>query len=108
MKMDEFIDKVESDFVKDDLPEIRPGDKVKVHEQVQEGSKERIQVFEGVLLKKSGSGANKMITVRKHSSGIGVEKTLPIHSPKIERIELVKKGDSRQAKPYYLRRQRRY
>ncbi len=106
--MDEFIDKVESDFVRDDLPEIRPGDKVKVHEHVQEGSKERIQVFEGVLLKKSGSGANKMITVRKHSSGIGVEKTLPIHSPKIERIELVKKGDSRQAKPYYLRRQRRY
>jgi len=106
--MDEFIDKVEDEFVSDDMPDIRPGDKVRVHEHVQEGSKERIQVFEGVLLKRSGSGANEMITVRKHSSGIGVEKTLPINSPKIEKIELVKKGDSRQAKPYYMRRQRRY
>ena len=106
--MDDIIDKVESDFIKDDLPDIRPGDKIRVHEQVQEGSKERIQIFEGVLLKKSGSGANKMITVRKHSSGIGVEKTLPINSPKIKKIELVKRGDSRQAKPYYLRRQRKY
>ncbi len=106
--MDELIDKVESDFIDEDLPEMRPGDKVRIHEHVQEGSKERIQVFEGILLKKSGSGANEMITVRKHSSGIGVEKTLPVHSPKIERIELVKKGDSRQARPYYLRRERKY
>jgi len=106
--MDEIMNKVERDFLKDDVPDISPGDKVRVHEQVKEGSKERIQIFEGVLLKKSGSGANKMITVRKHSSGIGVEKTLPIHSPKIEKIELVKKGNSRQARPYYLRRQRKY
>jgi len=106
--MDEIMNKVEGDFIKDDVPNISPGDKVRVHEQVKEGSKERIQIFEGVLLKKSGSGANKMITVRKHSSGIGVEKTLPIHSPKIEKIELVKKGNSRQARPYYLRRQRKY
>ncbi len=106
--MDELINKVEKDFINDDVPDVSPGDKVRVHEHVQEGSKERIQVFEGVLLKKSGSGANTMITVRKHSSGIGVEKTLPIHSPKIEKIELVKKGNSRQARPYYLRRQRKY
>ena len=106
--MDDMIDKVESEFIKDDIPEVSPGDKVRVHEQVKEGSKQRIQVFEGILLKKSGSGANEMITVRKHSSGIGVEKTLPIHSPKIERIELVKKGNSRQARPYYLRRERKY
>ena len=106
--MDEIIDKVESEFIRDDVPEMSPGDKVRVHEHVQEGSKKRIQVFEGILLKKSGSGANEMITVRKHSSGIGVEKTLPVHSPKIERIELVKKGNSRQARPYYLRRESKY
>ena len=106
--MDKFIDKVEDEFIKDDIPDIKPGDKVRVHEHVKEGSKERIQVFEGVLLKRSGSGANEMITVRKHSSGIGVEKTLPIHSPKIEKIELVKRGNSRQARPYYLRRERKY
>jgi len=106
--MDEIINKVESEFMRDDVPEMSPGDKIRVHEHVKEGSKERIQIFEGLLLKKSGSGANAMITVRKHSSGIGVEKTLPVHSPKIERIELVKKGNSRQARPYYLRRERKY
>mgnify|MGYP006292698141 FL=1 len=106
--MDEIMNKVESDFIRDDMPDLTPGDKVRVHEQVKEGSKQRVQIFEGVLLKKSGSGANAMITVRKHSSGIGVEKTLPIHSPKIEKIELVKKGNSRQARPYYLRRESKY
>ncbi len=106
--MDEFIDKVESEFIKEDVPDVRPGDKVRVHEQVQEGSKERVQIFEGVLLKRSGSGANEMITVRKTSAGIGVEKTLPINSPKIEKIELVKRGNSRQARPYYLRHEGGY
>ena len=106
--MDEIMNKVESDFIRDDMPDLTPGDKVRVHERVKEGSKQMVQIFEGVLLKKSGSGANAMITVRKHSSGIGVEKTLPIHSPKIEKIELVKKGNSRQARPYYLRRESKY
>lgn len=106
--MDDFMRELENEFIKDDMPDIRPGDKIRVHEQVQEGSKERIQVFEGVLLKRSGSGANAMITVRKISSGIGVEKTLPLNSPKIEKVELVKEGRVRQAKPYYLRRNRRY
>ena len=106
--MDEIMNKVESEFIKDDLPDVKAGDKVRVREQVREGSKERIQVFEGVLLKRSGSGANEMITVRKLSSGIGVEKTLPVNSPKIEGIDLVKRGNSRQARPYYLRRERRY
>ncbi len=106
--MDDFMSKVESDFVRDDIPEMKPGDKIQVHEHVQEGSKKRVQVFEGVLLKRSGSGASAMITVRKVSSGIGVEKTLPLNSPKIEKIELVKQGTARQAKPYYIRRDRRY
>lgn len=106
--MDEFMNKVESQFVGDDIPEVRPGDKVQVHEHVQEGSKKRVQVFEGILLKRSGSGANAMITVRKVSSGIGVEKTLPLNSPKIDKIELIKEGRTRRAKPYYLRRERRY
>lgn len=106
--MDKFMDKVENEFIRDDIPDIQPGDKIQVHEHVQEGSKKRIQIFEGVLLKRSGSGANAMITVRKVSSGIGVEKTLPLNSPKIEKIDLVKKDSARQSKPYYLRSDRRY
>ena len=84
-----------------------PGDIVRVHERITEGAKERVQVFEGILLKRSGGGTREMITVRKISSGIGVEKCYPVHSPKIEKIEVVKEGSSRQSRPYYLRRLRR-
>jgi len=89
---------------------FRPGDIIRVHERLpetkREGRGERVQVFEGVVLKKSGSGSSTMFTVRKISSGIGVEKIYPLYSPKIAKIELVKSGRVRQARPYYLRRRR--
>ena len=84
-----------------------PGDIVRVHERITEGAKERVQVFEGILLKRSGGRTREMITVRKISSGIGVEKCHPVYSPKIEQIEVVTEGSSRQSRPYYLRRLRR-
>jgi large subunit ribosomal protein L19 len=105
--MDDILRSVEKNYLQERDEEFSPGDLVKVHERISEGAKERIQVFEGIVLKESGSGTRKMVTVRKISSGIGVEKTFPFHSPKIERIELVKKSDVRQARPYYLRRLRR-
>jgi len=104
--MDDILRAVEKDQLKE-RGEFSPGDVVRIHERITEGTKERIQVFEGVVLKRSGGGARQMVTVRKISSGIGVEKTYPVHSPKIEKIEVVKAGDSRQARPYYLRRLRR-
>ncbi len=106
--MDDIIKAVEREYLKEHIgEEFSPGDIVRVHERISEGAKERIQVFEGIVLKKSGTGTREMITVRKISSGIGVEKTYPLHSPKIEKIELVKKYRVRQARPYFLRRLRR-
>lgn len=105
--MDDILRSVEKGYLRESHEEFSPGDLVKVHERVSEGAKERIQVFEGLVLKESGAGTRKMVTVRKISSGIGVEKTFPLHSPKIERIELVKKTDTRQGRPYFLRRLRR-
>jgi len=111
--MDELLGAAEEGALRNGrFPDFRPGDLIRVHERLSEGREregraERIQVFEGLVLKKSGSGSSKMFTVRKISSGIGVEKTYPIHSPKIEKIELVKKYRVRQARPYYLRRLRR-
>jgi large subunit ribosomal protein L19 len=105
--MDDILRSVEQEFLKEREEAFSPGDIVRVHERVSEGAKERIQVFEGIVLKRSGGGSREMMTVRKISSGIGVEKTYPVHSPKIERIERVKGNRSRQARPYYLRRLRR-
>ena len=105
--MDEILRAVEKNHLRERAEDFSPGDIVNVHERVSEGAKERIQVFEGLVLKRSGGGTREMITVRKISSGIGVEKTFPLHSPKIERIELVKRNRTRQARPYYLRRLRR-
>ncbi|MEA3356268.1 MAG: 50S ribosomal protein L19 [Candidatus Bipolaricaulota bacterium] len=102
--MDDILRAVEREYMKEDVDEFRPGDIVRVHERVQEGSKQRIQIFEGIVLKRSGSGTRESVTVRKISSGIGVEKIFPLHSPKIERIELVKRHRTRQARPYFLRR----
>src|SRR5437879_7519535 len=85
------------------LPSFAPGDRVKVHFQVIEGSRRRVQVFEGVVIKRQGHGARETFTVRKQSFGVGVERTFPVHSPKIERIELAARGDVRRAKLYYLR-----
>lgn len=103
---DHLINTIDQAFVKEKLPEFRSGDTLRIHERIREGGKdgrERIQVFEGVVLKRSGSGANAMFTVRKLSSGIGVEKVFPLHSPKIAQIDVVKQGRVRQARPNYLR-----
>src|SRR5437899_3805115 len=85
------------------VPDFAPGDRVKVHFQVIEGTRRRVQVFEGVVIKRHGHGARETFTVRKQSFGVGVERTFPVHSPKIERIELASRGDVRRAKLYYLR-----
>jgi large subunit ribosomal protein L19 len=85
------------------VPKFAPGDRVKVHFQVIEGTRSRTQVFEGVVLKRQGSGARETFTVRKQSFGVGVERTFPVHSPKVERLEVVARGDVRRAKLYYLR-----
>src|SRR4051794_2785877 len=85
------------------VPSFQPGDRVKVHFQVIEGTRRRTQVFEGVVIKRQGHGARETFTVRKQSFGVGVERTFPVHSPKIERIEIAARGDVRRAKLYYLR-----
>ena len=89
--------------IKSDLPELKVGDTVKVHQKIKEGNRERIQVFEGVVLKKQGGSCRETFTVRKNSSGIGVEKTWPLHSPNIEKVEVIRHGKVRRAKLNYLR-----
>jgi large subunit ribosomal protein L19 len=96
-------DLVEKPFLRTDLPDFRPGDTVKVHVRVVEGSRERIQVFQGVVIRRSGGGIRETFTVRKISFGVGVERTFPLHSPSIGTIELVQRGRVRRAKLYYLR-----
>jgi large subunit ribosomal protein L19 len=85
------------------VPRFEPGDRVRVHFQVVEGNRRRTQVFEGIVIKRQGSGARETFTVRKQSFGVGVERTFPVHSPKIERLEIAARGDVRRAKLYYLR-----
>lgn len=97
------ISLVEAAHLKTDLPQFRPGDTVKVHFRVVEGDKERIQDFEGIVISRRGGGLKETFTVRKISSGIGVERIFPIHSPRIAKIELVRGGRVRRAKLYYLR-----
>ncbi|HEX6222502.1 MAG TPA: 50S ribosomal protein L19 [Acidimicrobiia bacterium] len=94
---------VENAHVRDDIPEFRAGDSVKVHVRVVEGGRERIQVFEGVVLARNGSGPRATFTVRKLSFGVGVERVFPVHAPIISKIEVVRKGDVRRSKLYYLR-----
>jgi large subunit ribosomal protein L19 len=89
--------------LRDDLPDFRPGDTVKVHVRVVEGTRERIQVFQGFILRRQGGVLRETFTVRKVSFGVGVERTFPVHSPIIQRIEVVTRGDVRRAKLYYLR-----
>ncbi|HFC96913.1 MAG TPA: 50S ribosomal protein L19 [Thermosulfurimonas dismutans] len=99
-----LIREVESRYLRKDLPEFRPGDTVRVHYRIQEGEeKERIQVFEGVVIRRRGSGTGATFTVRKVSFGVGVERTFPLHSPRIEKIEVVRRGKVRRARLYYLR-----
>ncbi|MFQ5794539.1 MAG: 50S ribosomal protein L19 [Candidatus Bipolaricaulia bacterium] len=102
--MDHLIKSIEAEFVRDGVPSFSPGDTIRVYERISEGSKDRVQVFEGVVLKRAHGGTRETFTVRKISGGVGVEKTYPLHSPKIDRIDLVTRGNVRQARPYYLRR----
>lgn len=97
---------VEKEYLRSDIPEFRPGDTVRVHVKVHEGAKERIQVFQGVVIARRGGGTRETFTVRKISSGIGVERVFPLHSPTIDRIEVVRHGKVRRAKLYYLRKLR--
>jgi len=98
-----ILDQVTMDYRKEDIPAFNVGDTLKVYVKIIEGSRERIQIFEGYVLKKQHGGINETFTVRKLSNGIGVEKTFPLHSPKIEKIEVVKKGRVRRAKLNYMR-----
>src|SRR5438132_2737702 len=101
--MSKIIDQLEREQLRDGIPRFKAGDTVRVHFQVIEGERRRLQVFEGVVIKRQGKGARETFTVRKQSFGVGVERTFPIHSPKIERIEVVAVGDVNRAKLYYLR-----
>jgi large subunit ribosomal protein L19 len=101
--MSSVIDSIERRQQRKGIPSFEPGDRVRVHFQVVEGSRRRTQVFEGIVLKRQGSGARETFTVRKQSFGVGVERTFPLHSPKIEKLEIAARGDVRRAKLYYLR-----
>jgi large subunit ribosomal protein L19 len=96
-------DLVDRAYLRDDIPSFRPGDIVKVHVRVVEGTRERVQIFQGAVIKRQGSGARETFSVRKVSFGVGVERTFPVHSPIIAQIEMVTEGDVRRAKLYYLR-----
>jgi large subunit ribosomal protein L19 len=97
------LDFVDRASLRDDIPAFNPGDTVSVHVKVIEGSKERVQVFRGVVIRRQGGGVRETFTVRKESYGVGVERTFPVHSPNIDHIEVVTRGDVRRAKLYYLR-----
>ncbi|MBR7552862.1 50S ribosomal protein L19 [Allobacillus sp. GCM10007491] len=101
--MQEILNQVAQDQLRTDLPEFRAGDTVKVHVKVVEGSRERIQVFEGVVIRRRGGGISETFTVRKISYGVGVERTFPVHSPRVAKIDVARKGKVRRAKLYYLR-----
>lgn len=97
------IDRIEAEQLRQDIPEFQPGDTVRVHAKVVEGDKERIQVFEGTVIARSGGANRQMFTVRKVSYGVGVERKFPLHSPRIDKVEMVARGKVRRAKLYYLR-----
>ena len=101
--MSKVIESLEQRQLRNDLPEFKAGDTVRVHFRVIEGQRSRVQVFEGIVIKRQGAGRRETFTVRKQSFGVGVERTFPLHSPKVEKIELVQIGDVNRAKLYYLR-----
>lgn|SRR5690554_4206557 len=101
--MQKLLESVVQDQLRTDLPEFKAGDTVKVHVKVVEGSRERIQIFEGVVIRRRGGGISETFTVRKISYGVGVERTFPLHSPRVDKIEVVRRGKVRRAKLYYLR-----
>ncbi|MBN8250106.1 50S ribosomal protein L19 [Priestia flexa] len=101
--MQKLIEEITKEQLKTDLPTFRPGDTVRVHVNIVEGSRERVQVFEGVVIKRRGGGISETFTVRKISYGVGVERAFPLHTPKIAKIEVMRRGKVRRAKLYYLR-----
>lgn len=103
MRQNALIEKVTAGQLRKDIPDFRPGDTVRVHARIVEGSRERIQLFEGVVIKRHGTGISATYTVRKISNGVGVERTFPLHSPRVDKIEVVRHGRVRRAKLYYLR-----
>lgn len=98
-----LIESINAAQLRTDIPDFRPGDTVRVHAKVVEGNRERIQIFEGVVISRKGQGISEMYTVRKISGGVGVERTFPIHTPRVDKIEVVRYGKVRRAKLYYLR-----
>ena len=101
--MSQLLDAVDAASIRSDVPDFRPGDTVRVHVNIVEGSRSRIQVFQGAVIRRSGAGVRETFTVRKVSFQVGVERTFPVHSPVIEDIKVVQRGDVRRAKLYYLR-----
>ena len=101
--MNDLIRSIEAEQLKENVDDFSVGDTVRVHNKIREGNRERIQIFEGTVLKRQNGGARETFTVRKNSNGIGVEKTWPLHSPSVDRVEVVRKGKVRRAKLYYLR-----
>ncbi|MFC6294011.1 50S ribosomal protein L19 [Lactiplantibacillus daoliensis] len=103
MRQNQLIEKITNDQLRTDIPDFRPGDTVRIHARVVEGTRERIQLFEGVVIKRHGSGISETYTVRKISNGVGVERTFPLHTPRVAAIDVVRQGRVRRAKLYYLR-----
>ncbi len=99
-----IIEILEKEQLRKDIPQFGPGDTVKVHAKIVEGNRERIQIFEGVVIARQGSGVREMFTVRRISYGVGVERMFPVHSPRVDKIEVVRRGAVRRAKLYYLRK----
>ncbi|HEX4430024.1 MAG TPA: 50S ribosomal protein L19 [Frankiaceae bacterium] len=97
------LDDLDAASLRDDVPDFRPGDTLKVHVRVVEGTRERVQIFQGIVIRRQGGGVRETFTVRKVSFGVGVERTFPVHTPIISKIEVVTRGDVRRAKLYYLR-----
>lgn len=104
--MQNLIAEITKEQLRSDLPSFRPGDTVRVHVSIVEGTRERIQIFEGVVIKRRGGGISETFTVRKISYGVGVERTFPVHTPKIAKLEVIRRGKVRRAKLYYLRQLR--
>lgn len=99
----QLIASITNEYLRDDVPEFRPGDTVRVHVKIKEGNRERIQIFEGLVIKRRGGGVSETFTVRKMSYGIGVERTFPVHTPNVDKIEVVRLGKVRRAKLNYIR-----
>lgn len=102
--MSNLIEKITAAQLRDDVPSFRPGDNVRVHALIVEGERERVQIFEGLVIKRRGTGISESYTVRKISNGVGVERTFPVHSPRVAKLEVIRKGKVRRAKLYYIRK----